>query len=93
MFLATLDGQLNVRFNQIIEQEIKKMGKVYEDLPRGEDGRLNLLLSDEKWHEFGYDKNYYLNIYRNLKLVVRVYCVLLPIKNEVKLSWLIICNY
>jgi hypothetical protein len=40
MVLATLDAQINVRFNQIIEQEIKKMGKVYEDLPRDADGRL-----------------------------------------------------
>ena len=72
MVIATLDSQLNVRFNQIIEQEIKKMGKVYEDLPRGEDGRLNLLLlSDEEWQKLGYHKYYDLNMYRNLKLVVR----------------------
>lgn len=71
MVLTTLDAQLNVRFNQIIEQEIKKMGTVYEDMPRDIDGRLNLLIfSDEEWQKSGFDKYPELNLYRKLKSAV-----------------------
>lgn len=72
MVIETLDPQLNVRFKQIIEEKIKNLGTVYEEIPRDHRGRLNLaIFSDEAWQELGYNKCLELDLFRIFHLYVR----------------------
>jgi hypothetical protein len=67
--LASLNGQLEVRFRQIADKEIRKLGAVlgdeftvtYYDL---------VLLDDESLKSEGLDKNHTLMLYRELMLSV-----------------------
>lgn len=72
MVLATLEPQLNVRYNQIIEQELKKLGDLDEILPKYIKSRFTLSrVSDKEWHERGYDIWLYPDLYRKLSLAVK----------------------
>jgi hypothetical protein len=71
LVFVTLKRQSNLRFYEIIEQELKKMGTVYEELPPGIGSYRDLIsLSDELWQEYGFDEYPNLTLYRKIKLAV-----------------------
>jgi hypothetical protein len=71
MVFVTLERQSNLRFYEIIEQELKKMGTVYEELPPGMGSYRDLIsLSDELWQECGFDEYPNLTLYRKIELAV-----------------------
>jgi len=71
MVLSSLNGQLNVRFRQVIDKEIKNLGIVHEDLPGGVVCYYDLIfLCDESWIDLGFNKDPDLPIYRELVFTV-----------------------
>lgn len=71
MVLASLEAQLNVRYKQIIEEKVKNMGKVCDEIPSDEQGRLNLsIFSDEEWKKLGSNQYFELDLCRKLHLYV-----------------------
>jgi len=70
MAFASLDGQLNVRFREIVDLEITKLCIVHEDMAGGFIGYWDLKLSDESWQELGFDKDFNLSLYRELILSI-----------------------
>ena len=74
MVLALLNPQLDFRFEQIVDEEIKKLGIVY-----GNECIANYLLlklaSDKSLYEFGLIDHYELMLYRELLSVVNTITV------------------
>ena len=70
MVLASLDGQLTVRFKQVVDWEINKLCIVDEELHSGFVGYGCLTIHEESWQELGFDKDPNLPLYREMVLVV-----------------------
>ncbi len=71
MVLSSLDGQLNVRFEQVVDWEINKLCIVDEEIPGGFVGYHDVIfLCDESWLDLGFDKDPNLPLYREMILAV-----------------------
>jgi len=73
MIIASLNGQLEVRFRQVVDKEIRKLGVVYGVVYGNEfiaDYSDLELLCDESLKDEGLDKNSDLMLYRELILSI-----------------------
>jgi hypothetical protein len=70
MVIESLKAQLNVRFQQIIDQEIYKLGIVHKEIPGEFISIMEVLLHEESWKELGCDKHLILPLYRELLFTV-----------------------
>lgn len=69
MVIASLDGQVDVRFRQIVDDEIQKLGVIFDGDHIADYGILKIL-SDENIHDLGLDKHPELMLYRDLILLI-----------------------
>lgn len=70
MVLASLEGQLNIRFKQIVDLEILKLGIKNEEVGDLVDYDIVVLLCEETWRSLGLDKNINLYMFRELIFAV-----------------------